>query len=191
MSTKLQHILKWFWISCITACVAIYIIDPSIFSNEAIADFVAKFGGYAWGTYFLIHLLRGFVLLPSTPLIFAGVILFPNDLFWVLVVSLLGIVSSSLLIYYCSDKLGFGKFFKKDNNKISLVEEKLSGKHGFFYILFWSFLPIVPTDVICYVSGALRVKLPVFIGSLFLGELVLCSIYIFGAGFFLGNIINF
>jgi uncharacterized membrane protein YdjX (TVP38/TMEM64 family) len=185
MNKKVQHILKVLWIRCILICVITYIVDPSIFSNNSVATFISEFSGYAWGVYFLIHILRGFVLMPSTPLIFAGVILFPNQLIWVLIVSIIGILSSSLLIYYCSNKLGFSKYFKKRNDKLQLVEEKLSGKHGFFYILLWSFLPIVPTDLICYVSGALRVKLPVFISSLFLGELVLCSIYIFGASIFI------
>jgi len=185
MNKRTQQVLKVIWISCILICVVAYLLDPSIFSNNSLAAFISEFSGYAWGTYFLIHVLRGFVLLPSTPLIFAGVILFPNHLVWVLIVSLIGILSSSLLIYYCSDKLGFSKFFKKRNDKFKLVEEKLSGKRGFFYILLWSFLPIVPTDLICYVSGALRVKLPVFISSLFLGELVLCSIYIFGTSMFI------
>ena len=185
MTKKIQQILKGVWISCILICLLAYLVDPTIFSNNTLVAFINKFSGYAWGTYFLIHVLRGFVLLPSTPLIFAGVILFPNDLVWVLIVSLIGILSSSLLIYYCSDKLGFSKLFKKRNDKLNLIKEKLSGKHGFFYILLWSFLPIVPTDLICYVSGAIRVKIPVFISSLFLGELVLCSIYIFGASMFI------
>lgn len=185
MSKRTQQILTVFWISCILICVVTYLVDPSIFSNSSLAAFISKFSGYAWATYFLIHVFRGFVLLPSTPLIFAGVILFPNDLIWVLIVSLIGILSSSLLIYYCSDKLGFSKYFKNRIDKSKLVEDKLSGKHGFFYILLWSFLPIVPTDLICYVSGALRVKLPVFISSLLLGELVLCSIYIFGTSLFI------
>lgn len=181
MSTKLQKLLKWLWISIIAICVAVYVIDPSIFTNKAIASFINEFNRHAWVTYFIIHLLRGFVLLPSTPLIFAGVLLFPDQLVWVLIVSLAGILGSSLLIYYCSDKLGFSSFFSGKSKNIKLIKEKLSGKYGFYYILLWSFFPAVPTDVICYVSGALRIKLPVFISSLLLGELILCSIYIFGS----------
>ncbi len=181
MSTKLQQILKWAWICIIVICVIMYLVDSSIFANETIASFISNFSGYAWAIYFLIHLFRGFVLLPSTPLIFAGVILFPDQLTWVLIVSLIGILGSSLLIYYCSDKLGFSSFFNSESRKLKVVKERLSGKNGFIYILLWSFIPFVPTDVICYVSGALRIKLPIFISSLMLGEFVLCSIYIYGA----------
>jgi uncharacterized membrane protein YdjX (TVP38/TMEM64 family) len=89
------------------------------------------------------------------------------------------------MIYYCSDKLGFSSLFNINNKKLKLIEEKLLSKNGFFYILIWSFLPIVPTDAICYVSGALRIKLSVFISALLIGELILCSIYIFGASMFI------
>lgn len=187
MSSKVQQLIKWIWIGCVVSCVLMYLFNPALFSNETIAAFINKFGAYAWGSYFLLHLLRGFVLLPSTPLIFAGVILFPNQLIWVLIVSLIGILSSSLLIYYFSDKLGFSKMFKSKKNKLNSIEQKLSGKHSFYYILAWAFLPIVPTDLICYISGALKVKLPIFVSSIFIGELVLCSIYIFGTS----TIINF
>ena len=101
--------------------------------------------------------------------------------------SLIGILGSSLLIYYFSDKLGFSSFFESESKNIKLIKEKLASKHGFYYILFWSFFPIVPTDIICYVSGALRIKLPVFISALLIGELILCSVYIFGASFFINT----
>ncbi len=188
MSPKTQKVLKWSWISLIAVCVTVYVIDSSIFTNETVAAFISKFSGYAWTVYFLIHLLRGFVLLPSTPLVFAGVILFPEHLIWVLIVSLLGIIGSSLLIYFFSDKLGFSSFFDSESRKLKVVKERLSGKNGFIYIILWSFIPIVPTDVICYVSGALRIKLSVFIISLLLGELVLCSIYIFGTSYFINPV---
>lgn len=184
MSSKLRHLVKCIWISSILFCIATFLYNPNIFEKENIANFIGKFSTYAWIIYFLLHLFRGFVLLPSTPLIFAGVIVFPSQLVSVLLVSVLGIILCSLSIYYFSDKLGLSKIFKK-KNKLNLIEQKLNGKNSFYYILLWSFIPIVPTDLICYVSGALKIKILTFISSLFLGELVLCFIYIFGSSYFL------
>ncbi|NAS31064.1 hypothetical protein GTQ40_08795 [Flavobacteriaceae bacterium R38] len=158
-------------------------LNPTVFSKEAIADFIMKYHDYGILVYLLIHIFRGFVLLPSTPLIFAGVLLFPSDLFTVLVISLVGIISSSLLIYFFSDKLGFSAIFSKKSNKINLIKEKLNGKYGVFYIMGWAFFPFVPTDLICYVAGALKIKVTTFIFSIFLGELLLCSIYIYGSSY--------
>ncbi len=183
MSSKLQHIIKYTWVGLVALCLLIYFIYPALFTKEKIASFVGQFHKYAWMTYFLVHVVRGFILLPSTPLIFAGVLLFPNNLVWVLIISLLGILASSLLIYFFSNILGFSKVFEKNNTKFNFIKNRLLSKNGYLYIILWSFLPIVPTDLICYLSGAIKIKIPVFMASILLGELVLCSIYIFGSTF--------
>ncbi len=183
MSSKLQYIIKYVWIGLVAICLLIYFIHPDLFTKEKIASFVGQFHKYAWMAYFLTHIVRGFILLPSTPLIFAGVLLFPNNLIWVLIISIIGILASSLLIYFFSNTLGFSKVFKRDNTKYNLIENRLLGKNGYLYIILWSFIPVVPTDLICYLSGALKIKIPVFIASILVGELVLCSIYIFGSAF--------
>lgn len=181
MSSKLQLLIKWVWISATVICFVLYLSKPELFSKEQIATFLGAYKNYAWLIYFLIHIFRGFVLLPSTPLIFAGVIFFPEHLIWVLIISLLGIITCSLLIYFFSQQLGLVSVFEKQKSKLSFIESKIKGPYSFLYIFLWAFIPIVPTDLICYVSGALKVKIPIFIVSLFLGELVLCSIYIFGS----------
>ena len=167
----------------VIVCVVIYFLNPSVFSKETIASLISKYHNYGIFIYLLLHIFRGFVLLPSTPLIFAGVLLFPSNLFMVLMISLLGILVSSLLIYFFSDKLGFSIIFSKKSSKIGLIKEKLNGKYGFMYIIGWAFFPFVPTDLICYASGALKIKVSTFIFSIFMGELLLCSIYIYGSSY--------
>ncbi|NER14379.1 hypothetical protein GWK08_13075 [Leptobacterium flavescens] len=181
-----QLILKYarlLWIAAIVICIGIYLYNPSSFSKEAIADYISGYEHYGLLVYLTIHILRGFVLLPSTPLIFAGVLLFPSEPLQVLTISLIGIGSSSLLIYFFSDKLGFSAIFSKKSKKIALIEEKLNGKYGFAYIIGWAFFPLVPTDLICYVAGALKIKVSVFIFSILLGELILCALYIYGGSY--------
>jgi uncharacterized membrane protein YdjX (TVP38/TMEM64 family) len=53
-------------------------------------------------------------------------------------------------------------------------------RYGAPVIVGWSFLPIVPTDVMCYVCGLLRVSYPRFIAAVTLGEGAICAIYIYG-----------
>ena len=180
MSFKFRNTLKWGWILTISICLVYYFLNPYAFSKENIVAFVSKYNSFMWTVYFLLHVFRGFVLLPSTPLIFAGILLFPDSPFLVLSISLIGIVFASLLIYFFSDKLGFSSFFNKKTAKINKIEKHLSGKYGYLYIMLWSFIRIVPTDLICYVSGALKIKISTFLISIFIGELILCSIYIYG-----------
>lgn len=171
------------WIVLVIGCIIVYLLNPSFFSRHAIATFIGKYHGYGILVYLGIHILRGFVLLPSTPLIFAGVLLFPEKPLMVLMISLIGILSSSLLIYFFSDKLGFSAIFSKKSEKIKIIKEKLNGKYGYVYIMSWAFFPFVPTDLICYVSGALKIKISTFVLSILAGELILCAIYIYGCSY--------
>ena len=43
----------------------------------------------------------------------------------------------------------------------------------------WSFLPIVPTDLICYVCGVMKISFARFMIGVLIGEGAICAIYIF------------
>ena len=58
--------------------------------------------------------------------------------------------------------------------------KKAIEKYGFFAVMFWSFAPIVPTDVICYIAGTVRMKLWKFVLALSIGEGVIVSIIVYG-----------
>jgi uncharacterized membrane protein YdjX (TVP38/TMEM64 family) len=184
---KESHItfFRRFWIVVIIAFVVYNLLFPETFSRENIVAKIQSYGSYGWAIFFLCHLLRGFVMLPSTVLIFAGVFLFPNNLFLVLLISVIGILISSMFVYYFADKLGFAKLFEKKQKAAALVKEKLSGKYGPLFIIFWAFFPFVPTDLICYVAGAMRINPIIFALSLFIGELILCSVYVYGSAYFI------
>lgn len=174
-----------FWIVLIVGFILYNILFPDTFSRENIVNSIQSYGNYGLAIFFFCHIIRGFVMLPSTVLIFAGVFLFPNNLFMVLLISVLGIVISSMIVYYFADKLGFAKIFDKNTKATNLVKEKLSGKYGSLFIIFWAFFPFVPTDLICYVAGAMKINPIVFGLSIFIGELILCSVYIYGSAYFI------
>lgn len=174
-----------FWIVIIIGFIVYNFIFPETFSRENIAVHIQRFGNYGLLIFFLCHLVRGFVMLPSTALIFAGVFLFPDKLFLVLLLSVIGILISSMVVYFFSDKLGFSKLFDKNTKTTNLVKKKLSGKYGSLFIIFWAFFPLVPTDLICYIAGAIKIKPIIFAISIFIGELILCSIYVYGSAYFI------
>ena len=184
MNQSLLKLIRYLWVILIAICLISYLFNPNLFSRIVIADYISQYD-YAILIYLGIHIIRGFFLLPSTPLIFAGIIAFPSQPFTVLMISLFGILCSSLLIYFFSDKLGFSHFLSKHSRKATYLKQKLNGKYGFVYITGWAFFPFVPTDLICYLSGALKVNLAAFLISIFIGELVLCSIYIYGCAYLL------
>ena len=131
--------------------------------------------------YALVSIVRGFFLIPSTPFIFAGVLLFPTKPDWVLALSVLGVGSSATLVYFFSAHMGWDRFFRDKNPaQLAQLKARLESKYGLAFIALWSFFPAIPTDLICYVAGVVRIRYQYFIAALLLGELPLIAAYVYG-----------
>jgi uncharacterized membrane protein YdjX (TVP38/TMEM64 family) len=177
------------WILIILVGIVSYFTWPEFFTPKNIASLLEKFQGEALLIYLGISILRGLTLLPSTPLVIAGTLLFPQQAWLVLAVSLLGILVSSAMIYWFSDLLGFSEFFEtRKPEHVKKIRGRLEHPTGIFFVALWAFFPAVPTDAVCYVAGSTRMHFPKFLGAIFLGELILCSIYIFGGGWLAAEI---
>ncbi|MFY7669637.1 TVP38/TMEM64 family protein [Tenacibaculum sp. MEBiC06402] len=161
-----------------------YIQNPEIFSVEYLKNFISSYKGQILVVYILISLVRGFFLIPSTPFVLAGVLLFPDQLFLVLLISMAGIMLSATALYYFSDMLGFSEHLeKKYPNKVLKWKDKLQSSKATFLVLGWSFFPLVPTDIICYVAGIIKMPYKYMFTGVFIGELILVSFYIFSGSF--------
>jgi uncharacterized membrane protein YdjX (TVP38/TMEM64 family) len=161
--------------------IAAYLYSPETFAPQNIAAFLEEFQNGALLIYLLISIVRGFTLLPSTPLVLAGTIMFPASPWLVLGVSLIGIIVSSSMIYWFSDLLGFDEYFEsKKPHHVQKIKTKLEHPLGVGFVSLWAFFPLVPTDAVCYVAGSIRMHYAKFITAVFVGELVLCACYVFG-----------
>lgn len=167
----------------IAAALISLLIWPEHFKPEGIKATLDKFHHEAVFIYLVASLLRGLSLLPSTPLIIAGTLAFPSHPWMVLAISVFGILVSSSMIYWLSDALGFSDYFQRHQpKKIERIRTKLDHPLGALFVAAWAFFPLVPTDLVCYVAGTSRMNFLKFIVAIFVGELILCCIYIFGGG---------
>ena len=184
----LRRVILVVWILVVLTGVGSYILFPRSFSAEYIAAFLERFGGLIWVIYLVFSILRGFTLLPSTPLVIAGTILFPQQPFAVLVTSMTGILLSSTMIYYFSEFLGFDEYFEDHKPELThKIKAKLEHPLGFVFVAAWAFFPLVPTDLVCYLAGTTRMDFREFIAAVGMGELILCVCYIFLGGTLLGH----
>jgi len=187
LSPVIRKIAIAIWVCIILAGIISYFAWPDVFTPRNIADLLLRFQSEALLLYLLISVVRGLTLLPSTPLIIAGTLLFPQQPWVVLTVSIFGIFVSSAMIYWFSDLLGISEFFEKRKpEQVSKIRQRLEHPTGVFFVMLWAFFPLVPTDAVCYVAGSTRMYFPKFIVAVLLGELILCSIYIFGGGWLIG-----
>jgi uncharacterized membrane protein YdjX (TVP38/TMEM64 family) len=127
--------------------------------------------------YLLIGCVRGFTLIPSTSLVLLAIPIFPPLPLFAL--TLAGILISSMSIYYFSESLHLNDVFEgKHGARVKKLKEVLQG-NSMIIIFTWSLFPLVPTDLICYVCGVLRIDFRKFIIAVFLGEGAICGFYIF------------
>ena len=153
--------------------------EPKILQAEHLAQFIQKFEHQILLIYVLISLVRGVFLIPSTPFVLAGVMLFPNEPWLVFTVSMLGILLTTTALYYFSDTLGFSeKLQKKFPKKMEVWKRRLSSKHAIWIVIGWSFFPFVPTDLICYIAGIVKMPFKYLLLGVFIGEAILVACYV-------------
>ena len=101
------------WILLVVYLITCYIQDPQIASPTHIRNFVQSYGNYMMLVYIVLTLVRGFFLIPSTPFVIVGGLLFPDKLLTVLVISMIGVLTAATALYYFSDMLGFSKYLER------------------------------------------------------------------------------
>ena len=132
--------------------------------------------GYA--AYLALGAVRGFTLIPSTTLVLAALPFFPPGP--LLVATLAGIAISSSSIYFFSSALRLDeRLARKHPEQIAKITD-LINRYELPIIIGWSFFPLAPTDLICYVCGVLRVRFWKFLIGVTIGEGAICAIYIYG-----------
>lgn len=179
-------VLYTLWVLLIISLMVVSLWRPELLSPEGISNFIRRFQTEMFLVYILLSFTRGFFLIPSTPFVLAGALLFPDKLGWVLTISMVGIMLSATAIYYFSDFLGFSKLLdSKYATKVDRLRNRLTNTRAIYLIAGWSLLPVVPTDFICYAGGILKTPFKNIFLGVFIGELILCSIYIyFGVAIF-------
>ncbi len=74
--------------------------------------------------------------------------------------------------------MGFDEMFARHNHN-KKIHDAIE-KYGFFAVMLWSFAPVVPTDVICYVAGTVRMNFWKFVGALALWEWLIVALIVYG-----------
>lgn len=167
----IKKIIHYTWMILVILGIVWAFLHPQIFTAEGISAFLHQSGDWVWYIYATVTLFRGVFLFPSTPFVLAGMVLFPNDLFAVAVVSMIGILSSATMLYYFAEYLGFGDYLSsKYPEKIEKARIQLNKPSGKWIILALAWFPFIPTDVICYAAGLVRMRYSIMIVGIFLGE---------------------
>lgn len=156
----------------------LYLIKPEYFTAESLKSVLSDNATLILITYVVFSCLRAVLFLPSTIFVLMGTVLYPENPVFVLIISMIGILIGASLVYKAASILTPEQLLSGKNlTRLEGVHNKME-KYGFSIVLLWSFFPAVPTDLICYVAGTIKMSFWKFILAVFLGEVVLVSIYI-------------
>ena len=135
---------------------------------------------WMYAVYLALGCLRGFTLVPATYLVVAGMLVLPPVPLYLLTV--VGIVVSSAAVYYFAEAMEFDRFFERKYAPQIARLRALMARRELPIVIAWSFFPVAPTDLVCYVCGALNVDLKKCLIGVTIGEGTICAIYIFLGG---------
>jgi len=98
---------------------------------------------------------------------------------------MIAVIISSSICYFFAEALHMDEFFEKNHPQQIRKLKELLARYQVPIIIGWSFMMFLPTDLICYVCGTLRINFTKFIVCLLIGEGSVYAIYIYAADYFL------
>ncbi len=183
---RIKQIIAVAWLGSIAALLVFFAFRPELLTAEGLGDFLRRSGQGLWLMYVVVAFLRGIFLIPSTPFVLAGAILFPESAVWVVVVSMLGIGFTATFLYYWADWIGLGAYlnsaYPKQTERISYL---LNKPYAMFLVMGWAFFPLVPTDLVCYLARIVGMRYRLMMLGLFLGELPLVLLLVYATHLFM------
>ncbi len=179
----------YLWLALIVGCLSVYVMRPELFEPAQIRQFFSSNLLSGLVVYFVISTLRGLTLIPSTPFVLAGTLVFPPlPLF---LVNQAAVYSSSALLYYVTKAMNFDNFFfthyPRQTEKLIL----LLRKRELPVISAWGFAPFIPSDMIVCICSVLRISVWKTLLGVSIGEGIICAIYIFGGAASLSALLNY
>ena len=176
MPTVNRQVVLLAWLVLLATALYIYFFHRNAL-QALLLDLSASPPSWVYAVYLALGCVRGFTLIPVTYLVVAGMLILPPIPLYALTV--VGIIVSSAAVYYFAEAMQFDRFFMKRYAPQVTRLRALMARRELPIVIAWSFFPIAPTDLVCYVCGALKVDLKKCLLGVTIGEGAICAVYIF------------
>ena len=169
------------WLAVIAGIFILYYVNRNFFDISFLKEYVDHHKVLVQSIYLIILTFIGLTFIPSTPFAAAGILLFPPMEAYL--INLIGIITSSIIVYYFTRYLRIDAWLEsKYPAQIEKIKKALCKKE-LPIIAGWSFIPVVPTDLIIYVSSTLNIPFWKCLVGVVIGEGTLNAFYIFSIDF--------
>ena len=180
--SRFRYLFLAIWFPVLAGALYLYFFRRDFVATE-LRDAMSASSLAAASIYLLLGVLRGFTLVPATFLLLVAMPFFRP---WVLLaLTLPGIAVSSSACYWLAEVLHFAEVFERKYPVHISRLKRLLQRHQLPIIIGWSFFLILPTDLICYVCGSLRINFKKVLIGVLIGEGSVYAIYIFLGDYFL------
>ncbi len=170
------------WLLIVGGALYLYFFERDFVEQQLKGAFSASMVA-ASIVYIILGSFRAFTLVPATFLLLVALPFFPP--LWLLIVTMIAVVISSSICYFFAEALHMDEYFEKNHPRQIRKLKELLQRYQFPIIIGWSFMMFLPTDLICYVCGTLRINYTKFIIGLLIGEGSVYAIYIYSADYLL------
>jgi len=164
------------WLLIVLGGLYLYLGRPD-FVRDEILELSSTSVVAASVAYLVMGCLRGFTLIPVTYILPFGLLFLTPTVHFVLTMG--GIIVSSASVYYFSEHLKLAEYFETRHAQQVDRLRALLRRRELPIVIGWSFFPLAPTDLICYACGSLEVGVWKLLAGVFIGEGIICAIYIF------------
>jgi len=175
-SSGLRFVTLGVWLAFVAAFAFLYYRYSAIWGTE-ITGLAMSSLWLAYGVYLLLGAMRGFAFIPVTNLLVLAIPIFPPVPLFVM--TLVGILISSASIYAFAGSLHLSDYFERKHAQHAGRLRAALHRSPTTIVTAWSFLPFVPTDLICYACGVMRVSFKRFLLGVLIGEGAICAVYVF------------
>jgi uncharacterized membrane protein YdjX (TVP38/TMEM64 family) len=176
MIHRFRRVLLIAWLAVLAGALYFYVFDREVLQS-LLDSALAQPKALAGTIYLAIASIRGFTLIPSAYLMIAAIPILPATPLFLL--TLVGVMISSASIYLFSEAMRLDEYFEgRHRAAIAKIRNALQ-RNEMWVIILWSFLPLTPTDVICYVCGTLRIEFKKFLIAILIGEGAICAVYVY------------
>lgn len=173
---RIRYSLFAVWLLIVGGALYVYFFERT-FAEAELRGALSTSTVVASILYMLLGSLRAFTMVPATFLLFVAMPFFDPEL--LLLTTLVGIATSSSIAYFFAEALHMDAVFER---KYPVQIQKLKAslkRYQLRIIIGWSFFLLLPTDLICYVCGSLRINFKKFLFGVMVGEGTIYAIYIY------------
>jgi uncharacterized membrane protein YdjX (TVP38/TMEM64 family) len=181
-NTAVRYALFVLWLVIVSGALYLYFFERD-FVRAQLESALSTSMVVGSIVYVLLGSFRAFTLVPATFLLLIGLPFFPP--LYLLVITMVTVVVSSSIVYFFAEALHMDEYFEKHHPTQIRNLKRLLTKYQLPIIIGWSFMMFLPTDLICYVCGTLRINFTKFIVGVLIGEGSVYAIYIYAADYFL------